>query len=80
MFENLSGSQLNDRPSSVKTIGIGSPSYSDVRIGSSYPEAISRFERLRIYHLQLGEPQLVAQRVCDDAEGICRDLSVFRPI
>ncbi len=79
MFESLSRSQSKDRPSAVKTIGTGSPTYADVRMGTHHLKPTYDLARLRVYHLQSGEPKLVAKGVCDDAEGVCGDLSIFRP-
>lgn len=79
MFETLSGPVSQEIPLSVNTIGLGSPTYSDVRMGTYHHGNMFDFTRLRVYHLYSGKPRLVAKGVCDEAEGICENLNVFRP-
>lgn len=79
-------------PLKLRTFAIGAPIYTDVKMGAVHldnEESGHEWRRLRIYRAvypkgHLGnynspEPQLVAKSVCDDAKGICEDLSIFRP-
>jgi len=73
--------------SNVKAIRLNSLSFRYDWIGSNSlcdPSKIFDFEHFRLYHgsSKLGardtKPRLVAKGVCDEAEGVVDDLSIFR--
>lgn len=78
---------------SFKTLGIGALVYTDVKLGTfCFPDSTGAvaYLRLRIFTVRFNAgsafqvprpkvPRLVAKGTCNDAEGICEDLSIFRP-